>query len=148
MPVAKHENKTSSTRIFGMSHVEIWQWAEDNVKSPSIPNIRGRFDFEARVVYDNKLTFDPDNVPERHANIDGWSDNQQANKDKALQIAEETTFCCEVEAGGLVVTACQNREAGELTGSVEQGGKTTTFSADTVKGLPQAMLDAVSSLLT
>jgi len=145
MPVPKYGNKTSSTRIFDMLHDEIWQWAEDNVKGPSIPNIRGRFDFAAEVVYDNKLAFDPDNVPERHANIDGWSDNKQANKDKALRIAEETTFCCEVEAGGLVLTACQNRDSGDLRGSVEHGGKTTTFSTDTVKGLPQAMLDAVNS---
>jgi len=145
MPVPKYGNKTSSTRIFGMMHNEIWQWAEDHVKSAAIQNMRGRFDFTARVVYDNNLTFNPDNEPERHANIDGWSDIKQNNKDKALRIAEETTFCCEVKVGGLVGTACQNRDSGELSGSFEHGGKTATFSANTVKDLAQAMLDAVNS---
>ncbi len=68
-----------------MSEAEVWRLGEHHVSGPTEKTLHGRAEVLASQVETAGLRLNPDNVPERHADIVGWP---QA-KDEQLSLAQE-----------------------------------------------------------
>jgi hypothetical protein len=143
MPSNKYGN-TSCFRIFDLLTSAIWEIAENHVRNDK-NQIFGRFDFLAKTVYQQRLDFDPDNTPPRHANIVKWPNDKQAQKSRAQQIAAESIFHCEVTYNSLVAQVSYDKKKKYLCGVVDVEGNKIEFITDTVKKLPQSMGNALNN---
>ena len=76
---------TSVFRTYGLTETEIWEIAGAHVSGPTGRPVYGRADILASQVEATGLRVNPDNVPERHANIVGWPQR----KDEQLALAQE-----------------------------------------------------------
>lgn len=77
--------KTSLFRTLGLSEDETWSLGEEFVARPQKLTLRGRGDLLVCDIAGTGLRVEPDEPPERHANIVGWS----ADKDKQRSVAQE-----------------------------------------------------------
>ncbi len=87
MPNPKN-NETSVFRISDISDDEIWEIG-DSVGVIREKPILGRADITAAVVMSKDLKIIPEEPPERHANIIGWSNDLSKQKMIALELASE-----------------------------------------------------------
>lgn len=80
------KNKLLSVfRIFDLRENEVWRLGDTlRTESPL-----GRADLKTIVVTESGLTVDADDIPPRHANIMGWSDESSEIKLKAMILAEK-----------------------------------------------------------
>lgn len=133
---------TSVFRILDLSDLAIWGIGVEHVKSDT-RNIYGRFDFIAEYVYAFKLRFEPDNKPERHANIVNWPEDRSAKNSLAQQLAAIATFKCEVECNGYAGQAVHNKKKDCMCGAVNVDGVWVGFFSDKKNNLPSAMESAI-----
>lgn len=98
--------KNGKTSVFRISHPDlteekIWEIGEQEVLIPfrkatnqKDKTMKGRADFDASIVYEQALYFDPNGAPHhpRHANIMGWSNEKHEQLIKAARLAEKSTF--------------------------------------------------------
>lgn len=82
-----YKGAVSVFRLKGLSEQEIWKIGHE-IADPLGKTLYGRGDVEAQAVASAELTIDPDNVPERHANIVGWPDEKQKQKLRAMELAK------------------------------------------------------------
>jgi hypothetical protein len=82
------DGRTSVFRVDGLELPEIRSLGHTVLRNP--PPI-AHANTIAAVVYNCGLTFDPNNEPERHADIVGWPDRKEQQKLIALKITEEAT---------------------------------------------------------
>ncbi len=86
---------TSVYRTQDCSEETIWDLGRKYVL-PAFPpgrSLHGRADLIAKVVTDIKLTIVPDHDPHpRHANIEGWPNDQDKTLQKAIELANEARF--------------------------------------------------------
>ncbi len=54
--------------------------------------LKGIANIQADIVYGADLQFDPDNTPERHANIIGWPNDKADQKELAQELANKATL--------------------------------------------------------
>ena len=73
------QNQTSVFRTSGLIEEIIWKIAECEVSSYYETSLKGRADIETVDVYNEELTLVPDELPYRHKNISGWSDDRGKN---------------------------------------------------------------------
>lgn len=144
MPSNKYQN-TSCFRIINLSAPEIWKIGDDYVIGDNIKSIYGRFDLLAKSIYSQKLRFDPDNTPRRHANIIGWQNNREAQKNAALQIAAESLFNCQIRRDAFVAQVTYDKDKKRLSGVVLVKGKEVHFHSGTVKDLSNSMINAIEN---
>jgi len=81
-------SETSVFRISDISDDEIWEIG-DSVGVIREKPILGRADITAAVVMSKDLKIIPEEPPERHANIIGWSNDLSKQKMIALELASE-----------------------------------------------------------
>lgn len=141
MPSNKSGNK-SCFRIIDLLPSQIWEIAESHIKKNQV---YGRGDFLAKTIYDLKLDFDPDNTPPRHANIVNWPDDNQAKKNKAQQIAAESTFHCQLTYNSIVSQVFHDKNNNILSGVYILKGKEQTFTANTISELQSTFEDSVNN---
>jgi len=141
LPSNKFKN-TSVFRILDLQGVAIWDIGVKHVNSDT-RNIYGRFDFIAEYVYAFKLRFDPNNKPERHANIINWPEERSAKISVAQQLAAIATFKCEVEGNGYTGQAMHNKKKNCMCGTVNVDGISVGFLSDTKNNLRPAMESAI-----
>jgi len=145
MPNAKQGNTKSCFRILDLVASDIWVIALKHVINDKIKQIYGRFDLDAGLVYKQLLQFRPDNIPPRHANIVGWPVTSLAQKDKAMKLAAESVFHCQVQHGEITGEACYNKNSRCLIGSTINPHGEVRFSANTIKELPDAMANSLAA---
>ena len=73
-----------------MKEKNIWQLADLHL--PNI-SIKFRADIKAHVIESVNLNIDYDNTPEYHANIIGWPDGKDKQKEIAIELAAKSTLC-------------------------------------------------------
>lgn len=83
--------ETSVFRTVGLDHGEI-RGIGDMVGEPSGRTLKGWGNVLTGVVFDIGLGVRPDNVPERHAAIIGWSEQKDEQISLAQQLAEAATL--------------------------------------------------------
>ena len=85
--------KLSVTRHLNISKTDIWNIGEQTVGKPP-RELRGRADIEAIDVRKQNLDVESQPVDRNpnHANIVDWTDSKDAQKIRALAIAEKATF--------------------------------------------------------
>ena len=76
---------TSVFRTYALSETEIWEIADVYMSGPTGRSVHGRADLLVSHVEATGLRVNPDNVPERHADIVGWPQR----KDEQLALAQE-----------------------------------------------------------
>ena len=84
------EPSTRATSVFrtsGLIETEIWRIAEEHVSGPAGRTIHGRADILVSQVEATGLCVDPDNVPERHAEIVGWPQEKHERLSLAQHLA-------------------------------------------------------------
>lgn len=72
-------------RIDGLEDARIWELGDEHVARPSQRTIYGRGDILQGEVERVGLRLDHNNIPPRHANIEGWP----ADKDEKMMLAKE-----------------------------------------------------------
>lgn len=145
MPSNKHGN-TSCFRIINLQASDIWNIATNHVLNDKIKNVYGRFDFVSQIVYGQRLTFDPNNEPERHANIIDWPSDKTAQKSKAQQIAAESIFSCEVKCHNYVAQVSYNKDKKSLVGRLFIEGKEAVFESNSVNKLPHLLQQVIKGV--
>lgn len=76
-------------RTTGLDDSSVWAIGHEAIVDRAV---LGRGDLSAGAVYDVGLSFDPDDVPPRHANIIGWPDEKEDQIALALQLEDATTL--------------------------------------------------------
>jgi hypothetical protein len=88
--IAFTPNKNGATSVFrisGISDNEVWNIGEREVGTKQNKPILGRADITASII-SNHLEIIPSEPPERHADITGWPEEKDKQKDIALELAE------------------------------------------------------------
>jgi len=85
--------KLSVFNVKGLDDDGAWGLARDHVV-PQQPGrtLHGRAELAAAIVLENGLEAVPDQPPPRHANVVGWPEEKDAQKDIALQLAEKASL--------------------------------------------------------
>lgn len=78
--------KTSVFRVDGLTEEDVRRLGAMALRDPA-PLAHAAC--SASTVYECGLHFDPDNVPERHANIVGWPEAKERQKLLAIKLAEK-----------------------------------------------------------
>jgi len=148
MPSNRYSN-TSCYRIKGLSTHDIWEISIERVLklSKKIRKIYGRFDFHAKTIYDQKLLFDPNNKPYRHADIINWPSDKQAQRSRAQQIAAESTFHCEITYLTYIAQIKYDILNKCLIGNVMVDGNDVSFKSKLVNDLPENLKQAIGEQL-
>jgi hypothetical protein len=81
--------ETSVFRTSGISDREIWDIGNREVAAIQRKLLLGRADITAFTVNKNGLEVMPQEPPERHANIVGWPEEREAQKQIAMELAAE-----------------------------------------------------------
>ncbi|MBI4651268.1 hypothetical protein HY745_08300 [Candidatus Desantisbacteria bacterium] len=81
--------KLSIFRIVGLEENEIWEMGKKNI---SDKNLHGRAEISPMDINKAGLKIDPDNIPERHANIIGWPDEKSARQMAAIELASKASL--------------------------------------------------------
>lgn len=86
--------KLSVFRTDGLSEEQIWEIGEKRViqAMSQAKTLYGRADIKVASVLEVNLSVDPDNVPERHANIIGWSADKARRQSLAQELAAESNL--------------------------------------------------------
>lgn len=84
--------ETSIFRISGISDNEVWNIGEREVGMKQNKPILGRADITASIILSNHLEIVPSEPPVRHADITGWPEEKDQQKDIALELAEKAEF--------------------------------------------------------
>ena len=79
--------KLSVYRVEGLTEQKLWEIGEKNVAKPSGRTLRGSAKIKTSWVLEKGLAVDPDNIPPRHANITGWSQEKSRQKSIAQEFA-------------------------------------------------------------
>jgi hypothetical protein len=90
-PNPKKDNRleTSVFRITGLQPAEVDAIGAE-VAILRRRSLKGRADVQCHVVTSTTLLLDPDSIPERHANIVGWSGDEAQRLMLATRIAEDS----------------------------------------------------------
>lgn len=75
-------------RIFDLQENEVWRLGDTLRAEQPL----GRADIKTLYVTETGLTVDADDIPPRHANIIGWSDESSETKLKAIVLAEKASL--------------------------------------------------------
>lgn len=144
MPSNRYGN-TSCYRIKDIVTHDIWKISIEKVLklSKNIKKIYGRFDFQAKTIYDQTLLFDPNNKPYRHADIINWPSDKQAQKNRAQQIAAESTFHCEITYLTYTAQIKYDISNKRLIGNVIVNGNNVSFESQLVNDLPENLKQAI-----
>ena len=92
--IAFTPNKNGATSVFrisGISDNEVWNIGEREVGMKRNKPILGRADITASII-SNHLEIIPSEPPERHADITGWPEEKDKQKDIALELAAKAKF--------------------------------------------------------
>lgn len=93
--IAFTPNKNGETSVFRISGIfdnEVWNIGEREVGIKQNKPILGRADITASIILSNHLEIIPSEPPERHADITGWPEEKDKQKDIALELAEKARF--------------------------------------------------------
>jgi hypothetical protein len=82
---APADYKTSVFRVQGLTESEIWSLGDEHVRSPSGGELRARAELLVAQIVGVGLQVEPQEPPQRHANIAGWP----AEKDELMLKAHE-----------------------------------------------------------
>jgi hypothetical protein len=82
---APADHKTSVFRVQGLTESEIWSLGEEHIQSPSGGELRARAELLVAQIAGVGLQVEPQEPPQRHANIAGWP----AEKDELMLKAQE-----------------------------------------------------------
>jgi len=86
------EKAVSVFRQVGLSEGEIWELGATHVARPRNKQLLGRAVIIVREVLSQELNVESVEPPPRHANILGWPDEHEKQKEKALELAARATF--------------------------------------------------------
>lgn len=81
----------SVSRIVELNNNQIWDIGNNFAEGRGKP-LLGRIDTIAEHVYNNKLGFNPDNDPPRHANVIGWPQEKDDMMLVATELASNAEF--------------------------------------------------------
>jgi hypothetical protein len=92
--------ETSVFRIDDLEEKEIWELGEEHVPLhvDGQPH-PGRAEFIALHVSEVGLSLDPGDIPPRHADIVGWSEEKEVVKQTAMELAAKVSFVRNPSAG-------------------------------------------------
>lgn len=76
----------------GLSDDEIWELGMTHVARPRAKPLLGRAVIHTRHVSSQELSVESTEPPPRHADILGWPDEHEKQKEKALELAAHATF--------------------------------------------------------
>ncbi|MBD3287590.1 hypothetical protein GF337_02200 [candidate division KSB1 bacterium] len=81
-------------RTKGLNEESIWKLAIDNIisKMSEPKTLHGRAEITPSIVYSNNLEIDPNNIPQRHANITKWPAENHEQKMIAMNLAQEASL--------------------------------------------------------
>ncbi len=85
------DKRLSVFRTSDLSEDEVWSIGDD-VGRRRDKRLLGRGDIKALDVYEAGLSIDPDNIPFRHANINGWPAENSAIKLAAIELAHKAAL--------------------------------------------------------
>ncbi len=88
----RNNNKTSVFRVTGLLESEIWDIESSNDTGKRIESLKARADVAAGDVTSQNLDLIPQEPPERHIDITGWSKDKSENKLKAIELAKQATL--------------------------------------------------------
>lgn len=86
------EKAVSVFRQSGLSEGEIWELGVAHVVKRWDKPLLGRAVIHVHHVLSQKLSVESAEPPPRHANILGWPDEHEKQKEKALELAARATF--------------------------------------------------------
>lgn len=83
------DNKTSVFKITGLSENDIWDIANTHVTPMQNNTLKGRADIGSEDVISQGLDLIPDEHPDRHLNITGWSNDKSKNQLIAQELVKK-----------------------------------------------------------
>lgn len=89
---APADHKTSVFRVQGLIESEIWSLGDAHVRDPSGSELRARAELLVSQIVDVGLQVEPEEPPQRHANIVGWPLEKREWMSKAQGLAAVATL--------------------------------------------------------
>ena len=88
------DSRLSVFRIDGLKLEEVWEIGQRKVinKMPEPRTLYGMADIKVSKVLELELRVEPNQLPSRHANICGWSEDKSKQKSIAQQLAAEANL--------------------------------------------------------
>ncbi|MCF7957173.1 MAG: hypothetical protein K9M57_01855 [Phycisphaerae bacterium] len=90
MPDSNKELSVFHTEKFKKTEAKIWQLADDHI--PTDSKIGYRADITVEDIEEADLNIDFDNEPPLHANIVGWPEGKDKQKEYAMSLASSSTL--------------------------------------------------------